>query len=191
MRAALIIGHTTDRPGACSPDGVCEYPFNADLAGRVRRRLPPGAVRIVERSRPNAYGELPAKVNATDCDIAVSMHANAYDTQTSGTEVLHWHRSEAGETLASCLQVEFLEALGLENRGLKPTDYDGRGGYLLGETRMPAVICEPFFIDHPGDWEIAQRRTRELAQAYAEGIRAFAARVGDTLEVHAKDRADG
>jgi len=166
-KVALIIGHTPSSPGACNNEsGLCEYRFNAPLAADVQSLLGVDSV-IVER---NTYERLPADVNATGADIAVSMHANAGPGPASGSEVLHWHSSTDGATLAACLQSQFLEALDLSDRGTKPRRFGDRGGHLLGRTSMPCVICEPFFIDNDTDLQRAIDRKQSLARAYATGI---------------------
>lgn len=175
-KVALIIGHTPDEPGACNDRfGVCEYGFNEDLAQRIPERIQRANVELVTRDRPNDYQGLPHKVNATKADAAVSMHANSFREpvgapEVGGTEVLFWHDSAKGETLARRLKERFLSALHLDDRGTKPRRMGERGAWLLGKTSMPCAICEPFFIDNDQNLRRAQSRKDRLACAYADGI---------------------
>jgi len=169
-KVALIIGHTPSSPGACNDEaGVCEYPFNAPLAAGIEADLGIDA-QVIER---DTYERLPEQVNATGADMAVSMHANAGPGPASGTEVLHWHTSAEGRRLAAELQAQFLEALGLPDRGTKPRRFGDRGGHLLGHTSMACVIAEPFFIDNGSDLQTAQERKGDLRRAYVRGIHQY------------------
>ena len=174
MKAAIIIGHTPASPGATSRRGyVTEWNYNSFLAPLIEDRAASDCI-IVERGLPNDYDGLPAKVNATGADFAIELHANAFNGEASGTEMLYWHSSTKGKQLAEILQTEILRALGLRHRGIKPCRRADRGGYLLQKTRMPCVIAEPFFIDHDGDLEAATRGMCRLAEAYASAIDHYA-----------------
>ncbi|GAB5520347.1 MAG: hypothetical protein RhofKO_25980 [Rhodothermales bacterium] len=170
---AIIIGHTQDAPGACNASsGVCEYAFNQPIAYQLAERLR-GKLEttIVYRGRPNDYANLPAKVNRTGAHLALSLHANAFNTRASGTEMLYWHRSRVGKPFAEALQRRVLSALHLPDRGAKPvSSRRNRGGPLLYYTHMPCVIAEPFFIDNDSDFEVAQARLDRLVLAYADAV---------------------
>lgn len=172
-KLAIIIGHTPESPGACNaPSGVCEFGFNQPLAHQLAAKLA-GRVEtaVVYRGRPNDYNNLPAKVNQTGADLALSLHANAFNTRASGTEMLHWRGSVVGEEFARSLQRRVLNALGLKNRGVKPvSSRRNRGGHLLYYTRMPCVIAEPFFIDNNTDFAVASANQSALVDAYAEAV---------------------
>ncbi len=171
MKVALIVGHKSRSPGAGnSARPVSEYGFNARLAVDIWEHfyygLTPLTVEIIYR---RTYASLPGDVNATKPDFAVAMHANAsVGHNATGTEVLYYHRSDAGAKVAAVFQDEFLKALGLRDRGIKPVDSEGRGGSLLKQVACPIVICEPFFIDNDSDLAIAA--DADLSGAYINAI---------------------
>lgn len=180
---ALVIGHRPGSPGAvstgadCAPAGVSEYDFNRALSRMVKAGVS-GSIEVEIMSRedtPDGYRELPGRINAAEPSFIVSMHFNAHELErASGTEALYWHGSKAGRDLAFLCQTQFLDVLELHDRGLKPRGWDDRGGYLLGKTAAPCVICEPFFGSNPGDWEVAWNSRGALARAYAQAIENYA-----------------
>ena len=59
-------------------------------------------------------------INDTEADFAISLHCNAFNREASGTEVLYYHKSKTGEKIAKILQSSLVEALGINDRGIKP-----------------------------------------------------------------------
>lgn len=176
VKVGIIVGHKPSRPGATNQRyRMSEYTFNSALAEAIVSILKrsPWIKPFVIFRQPDSYSKLPAKVNATGVEFAISLHANAYDKSATGTEVLYYEGSPKGKELARILQSSLLLALGLANRGIKPRDEEDRGGTLLRYTSMPCVIAEPFFIDNDGDLIRARDRWTELATAYADAIEQY------------------
>lgn len=173
---ALVVGHEPKRPGAVNRrSGLSEYVFNNDLANAIRRNL---RVRNFIKSeivfrQPEGYGQLPSKINVMNPALVVSLHANAYNERATGTETLYYRASENGKRLASLIQAETVRALQLADRGVKAKSSEDRGGYLLANTKAPAVICEPFFIDNDSDLSVALSRKSELAEAVSRAIERY------------------
>jgi N-acetylmuramoyl-L-alanine amidase len=174
----LDIGHQPSAPGAENRCGISEFAFNKRLAECIAKELAPlsrslQAVPVYRRS----FNELPAQINATGADFTVSLHANAYNGKASGTEVLYWYNSTKGKAAAQILQDFLVDALGLPNRGITAIDGNDRGGYFLKNTRMPHILAEPFFIDNDSDFSVANRKHRQLVEAYAMAIIKIAAQL--------------
>lgn len=166
---AIIIGHSEQAQGAMNKDGRTEWQYNRSLAALIAYDLAPHVnVSIVHRDC--SYSQLPAKVNATGADVAVSLHCNAFNEKASGSEVLYYSGSANGAKLAQRLQDVVVNTLGLPDRGIKPRTADDRGGPLLKGTRMPCVILEPFFIDNSKDLDVGVTRMQGLAGALAEAL---------------------
>ena len=170
MRCALVVGHKSSSPGAVNPArSLSEFEFNARLALDVWKRLSTTSqVEIILVWR-RTYRALADDINEIDPVLAVSMHANAFDRATSGTEVLYYHRSEWSKKLAEAFQRHFVTVLGLADRGTKPITREDRGGELLANISAPAVLCEPFFLDNDADLELAM--SVDLAGVYADAIK--------------------
>lgn len=165
---ALVIGHKKNSPGAVnSSSNLTEFDFNEDLALRIEKKVKKSEIQRVYR---RTYKELPDDINAFVSDFIVSLHCNAFNKKVSGTEVLHYHKSENSKEMAEILLNYLVEHLKLPNRGIKPKTSEERGGYLLCYTRAPCVIAEPFFIDNDGDLARAQENLDGLAEIYANAI---------------------
>jgi N-acetylmuramoyl-L-alanine amidase len=165
---ALVIGHKKLSSGAINAKAnLSEFDFNEDLALRIERKVMRAKVQRIYR---RTYKELPDDINVLDPDFVLSLHCNAFDGKVSGTEVLHYRRSEKGKKMAETLLGHLIEYLKLPNRGIKPRTSEDRGGYLLRYTKAPSVIAEPFFIDNDSDLARAQEGIDGLTAAYANTI---------------------
>ena len=165
---ALVVGHKKSSPGAVNErSGLTEFDFNEDLAIRIEKKVKKTEVQRIYR---RTYNELPDDINTLDPDFIISLHCNAFNRRASGTEVLYYHSSDAGRTIAEILRRGLVDFLGLPDRGIKPKTSEDRGGYLLRYTNAPCVIAEPFFIDNDQDLSIAKKNLEGLAAAYAGSI---------------------
>ena len=169
---ALVIGHRKSARGAVSRDeSVTEFDFNSDLAKDIKRRVSKANVKIVFRDNsPRGLSRLPAKINDVGPDFILSLHCNAFNHNATGTETLYFHSSKRGKKLAGIVQKQLLGALDLKNRRTKSKKDGDRGASVLKFTNAPCVICEPFFIDNDDDLDVATRRKKSLAAAYARAI---------------------
>ncbi|MBN7795300.1 N-acetylmuramoyl-L-alanine amidase [Parahaliea mediterranea] len=146
---------------------VTEFDFNDALARDIEAKQGEVAIQRVYR---RTYRSLPQDINELGPDFVVSLHCNAYNKRTSGSEVLYYHRSETGGQIAGMLNAKLVDALKNRNRGIRPRSAEERGGYLLRYTNAPCVIAEPFFIDNNEELANAKRRRRYLIKAYLEAI---------------------
>lgn len=173
---AVIVGHTRVAPGVQNGRSlVTEFAFNGPIARWLVRMLDDAGVPVAWYSRPepNDIAGLVRELNRHDLVCIVELHANGHWTEPSGTEMWHWHTSAAGRRLAEKLQLETLAVMGLRDRGLRPTRQGDRGWYVLGRTRAPAVIVEPFFLTTDSDLARGIDRRFHLAAAYAAAIRDY------------------
>jgi len=169
---ALVIGHSQQSPGAVNKDsGLTEFSFNESLSIDIM-----AAVKNVDiiRVYRHQYRHLPEQINRLNPDLIISLHANAFNTQATGTEVLHYRHSTKGIALAQALQTNLVNALKLPDRGIKSRNRGGGGGYLLRYTHAPCVIAEPFFIDNNADLQTARTHIDQLVKAYADTIEQYA-----------------
>ncbi len=176
-KVALIIGHNEASQGASNKNsGVSEFMFNETLAMKIADLLVASGIRPFVVYRDGTYEELPAHVNLTEADIAISLHCNAFNKKQNGSETLYYVKSKNGKRLAGLIQNEIVKCLRLHDRGLKPCNvaHEGkagdRGGHLLKYTDMPCAIAEPFFIDCDKSLALAQNKIDELAKAYVSAI---------------------
>ncbi len=165
---ALVIGHKKTSPGAVNEaSNLTEFDFNDNLARLIERKVSKTDIQRIYR---RTYKSLPNDINELGPDFIVSLHCNAFNKTTSGTEVLFYHKSSRGRATAEILLGHLTNHLRLPNRGIKPRTVEDRGGYLLRYTNPPCVIAEPFFIDNDTDLARAQEDLDGLAAAYAAAI---------------------
>lgn len=165
---ALVIGHKKSSQGAANQKhALSEFKFNDNLSIEIEKKVKQAQIQRVYR---RTYNQLPDDINALGPDFIVSLHCNAYNKSTSGTEVLYYYRSETGKKVAGILQKALVGFLQFPDRGIKPKTSEDRGGYLLKYTDAPCVIAEPFFIDNDADLEKALADPDGLAQTYADAI---------------------
>jgi N-acetylmuramoyl-L-alanine amidase len=149
---------------------MTEFQFNSKLANLIKEKSESTNIDISIVYRDTYYSKLPGKVNRENADAVVSLHCNAYNRTTSGTEMLYYYTSTRGRALAGNLQYRVMQVLGLNDRGIKPKSSEDRGGFLLRYTAAPCVITEPFFIDNDADLKIATDNIDALADAILNGI---------------------
>lgn len=168
----ICIGHHPESPGARNAShNISEWDFNKPLAQMIADNV--NRVKTIIMSRTTYHwteSEIRSRINSQGATAVIELHANAFDRQVSGTEMLYWHNSTRGSALAGRIQSEVLGALQLSNRGLKPQRIGDRGALFLAKTTPPAVICEPFFIDNDSDLRRAFDRRVALAKAYAAAL---------------------
>lgn len=181
MKVCIDIGHCASAPGAENKEyKISEHRFWNTFAPRIAtylRNYGHDPV-IVNRETDGGGTGMTACVracNEANADVIVSLHANAYNGQASGTETLYWHNSPRGKRLAQCIQSQMLLALGLSDRGIKPITGTERGGAQLRGTVAPCVIVEPFFLDNASDYEAGQYNGDALCKAIAVGVSNYSA----------------
>lgn len=172
MKCALVIGHRANRPGACNTKhNICEYGFNdklvCDVYDYMKEKGSDINIRIIHR---RIYKELPDDINKINPDFFISLHCNAFDGKTNGTEMLYYHTSERSKKIAEIMQKIMIKAFGFKNRGVRPRTTEDRGGTLLRYTDMPGVIAEPFFIDNDDAYETVMENYDKLIKAYVDSI---------------------
>ncbi|OLQ73296.1 hypothetical protein BIT28_21425 [Photobacterium proteolyticum] len=170
-KCALVIGHKKQSPGALNKSsGTTEFAFNEQLALDIEERVSGVNVQRIYR---RTYRTLPTDINELNPDFIISLHCNAFNESVSGTEVLYYHRSKKGKRIASILNDHLVDALELNDRGVKPKTSEDRGGYLLKHTTAPCLIAEPFFIDNNKDFQVVNDKREGLITAYVNAIQSI------------------
>lgn len=179
----LAVGHSrANDKGASSVDGTFEWDYNVEVCYLTEQILEGmGVPAIVVEN----YGNIPdyqAAINwlarfckQVDAKCVTEHHFNSYDGSADQEEYLHWHTSSGGLMLANAIHdAHQANDPNPRTRGVKARS-SGRGAYFLRKTPCPAVICEPFFGDHTGDWSHWGHLDgkRALAAINAQGIARF------------------
>lgn len=177
-KIAIVVGHNKQSQGAVRKDtGETEFSYNSRLAKYIKAASD-NDVEVFFRQKGGGYvAELARVYNDTDrwkADVTVELHFNSAGTpNASGTETFS-SGSRKSLILAEEVQMEMVDELGLNDRGIKIRNSRTKGrGYrslVLGDA--PAILIEPFFGSstkgqQATDSDFEQQR---LAEAIAEGI---------------------
>jgi len=152
MKIGLGIGHCISQQGARNiTHNITEFELNKNLCQDISEKITDHEVVLIYR---DTYVDLPEKINLTNCDLYIEFHCNASEnSKASGSEVLYYQWSPKGESYANTFIKTIIESVGLPGRGIIGCNKNDRGGYVLANTKMPAIILEPFFIDNDSDYE--------------------------------------
>lgn len=103
--------------------------------------------------------------NRSGADLFVSIHCNAGGG--TGTETYYCTGSGAGKVFAGFVQDALIDAVGLNDRGVKSARYA-----VLRNTVMPSVLVETAFIDSAADAKYlgTEKHQQEFAEGIAKGI---------------------
>ena len=170
MKVFLNPGHAPNGdpdPGACNYDlYLRESDIAKEIADAVEEYLTAAGVQVVGNLQSDSLGEITSMANASDADIFISIHCNAFNGSAKGTEVEVYPGSKAGRALGNCIQNQIVDALDMVDRGLE----DRPNLYVLKHTGMPAVLVETGFIDNYDDAVKLRDHTDKFARAIARGV---------------------
>lgn len=99
--------------------------------------------------------------NRSGADLFISIHCNAGGG--TGIETYYCTGSEEGKVLATYVQQNVVEEIGLRSRGVKSARYA-----VLRNTNMPSILLETAFIDTAAD--AAVLRDEDSQHGYANAI---------------------
>ena len=166
MNVVLVVGHSKERKGARNKSfNIAEYDINNKLAKDIKDIID---VDIVYRTE--SYNKVPFKINELNPKFILSLHANGYNTNTSGSEILYYHTSKFGKKISGIFQEETVSVLGLKDRGIKAKTVEDRGGYILKYSYAPCIIMEPFFIDNDDDLLVFMCKYKEYVKVISKTI---------------------
>jgi N-acetylmuramoyl-L-alanine amidase len=110
--------------------------------------------------------------NNCGADIAVAIHFNSFNENSTGVEVLYTNYPEKNENeirLANILLEELVSCTGLYNRGLKETP---SGVGVIKKVTIPCVLSESAFVSNPGEaiWCYDDYHQFLIAEAHAKAV---------------------
>ena len=172
MKVFLNPGHAPEGnpdPGACGY-GLRECDVAKSVADLVAGYLTAAGVEVVGNLQSDSLHEVVSASNCSGADVFISIHCNACNGTANGTEVWHYYGSDAGETLAQCIQNQIVDALGTVDRGVKGAKPGVNGLYVLSNTDAVAVLVELAFVDNESDAALLRERKDDFARAIARGV---------------------
>ncbi len=168
-------GHGGSEPGASS-FGTMEKTFNLDIALRLNKLLKEKGVRTYIIREEDCYVGLYERAyiaNDLNATLFLSIHNNANDKRTTGTETLYFPNRTGstgftGKRFAQIIQDNLIKSLGTKNRGL----VERPNLVVLKATTMPAALAEIVFMDEKSDFAKLQSEDfrQKAAQALCDAI---------------------
>lgn len=182
MKILLDPGHGGADPGAVNQAAhINEKDLNLDVCLALGPLLESSG-HVVLYTRTGDAGISPsarlALIRKWQPDAFISVHCNAANNpQAHGIETIY--RDDYDRNLAICVQSELVAATGMHNRGIK---CDGSPEYhrnlaVLKDLETPAILVEIGFLSNSGDLQKIHD-TQRIAQAIADGVRAWSASGG-------------
>lgn len=191
MKIIVDIGHA--RKTGAEGNGLEEHEVSCVVAGYLVEELGKLGHEVLVLDFPgmsNAadLNETIKAANASGYEAGVSLHCDSASTEKTvetdegeeliyvpnpaphGAHVCFYPGSVKGARLASAIASELCVLLpGRANK------VQGRANLaILRKTKMPFVLCECGFISNPEDAEVMRRRPKEIAEAIAKGVDAYA-----------------
>ena len=170
MKVFINPGHAPNGypdPGACGC-GLRESDVAANVGKLVCHYLNAAGVET-EILQSDSLQEICSNANASQADIFISIHCNAFNGTAKGTETCIFDFGGEREVLAKAIQAQIVNTFHTVDRGLKSRP----NLYVLKRTDMPACLVEMAFIDNPDDAALLRDRQDDFARAIARGVTDF------------------
>ena len=153
MDVAIVIGHTKQSKGACSPFGVpCEWDFNSKVSSYltdiadiyVYDNYASGYTSMVKRNA--------SKINKGKYKLVIELHYNAASPAANGCKALYYFKNDTGKMLAERFSDIVSKRMGVKNNGSSPLSSDkDRGFAAVYYPKFTTILVEPFFGSNEED----------------------------------------
>ncbi len=168
-------GHGGKDSGCISANNECEKNINLQVALHLKElaKQYSNSLKLIFTREDDRYIELTDRAkfaNMNNAKLCISIHHNANDKKTRGSEVIHSILGGKGKLFANILLDEIVK-LGFQKRKAyykESTKYKGRDYFtIISDTKMPTVISECCFVDHINDLRLMITVEQRKAQANA------------------------
>lgn len=170
MRIAIDCGHTITGVGQGASGYIVESTETRALGGLVMKYLKELGHTVTDctvdsASTVNAsLSAIVSKEKASNSEFFLSIHFNAYNGSSYGTEVYVVNGASTNtKNRATAINNEIVKACGFYNRGLKAKDF-----YVIKNTNASAALIEVCFVDNINDYNKYNRD--KVARAIVKGI---------------------
>ncbi len=167
-------GHGDHDSGARAPDKTAnEKDLTLTISKLTAEELTKEGATVIMTRKSDIFIALKERAeiaNRNSADFFISIHINSNKTaKTSGSISFFHGTDQIGQVLAVCMQEE-LNKLPIPGIGVWSDYriYKNDGFAVLRHSRMPAVLLEMGFINHPKD--LANLKTASYQQAAAKAI---------------------
>lgn len=166
----IDIGHGGSKPGTVA-NGVQEKDINMKQVEALKYLLEQDQdIKVYYTREEDVNISLDFRstlANEVEADIFISLHNNAFDENSTGTEVLYYPETRSKEA-AQVMQDVLIARTGMVDRGIK----ESPDIYVLKASNMPSILLEGGFLTNPEEAELLQSEsfTQTYALAVYEGI---------------------
>ena len=181
MKIFINPGHCIDVDDGAVGYGLTEAEVAMRIAKRVSRYLA-AASYSTKVFQYDGLEEIVDVANYWDAELFVSIHCNAFDGRTQGTETIYYEHSAESKLLAQAIQRQIVANLGTVDRGIKDKIAGGYDAYVCKYTHCPAVLIETAFIDNYEDNLLLKNNIDDFARAIARGITDYIALLPDVVD---------
>ncbi|EOR19972.1 sporulation-specific N-acetylmuramoyl-L-alanine amidase CwlC [Clostridium sartagoforme AAU1] len=161
-------GHGGSDPGAAG-HGLKEDEIVLNIAKKLGNLLTSKGIAVKYSRTSDVYVDLAERsrlANEWEADLFVSVHANAFNGSSYGTECYtHPGDSSEAKQLSANVASTISSKLGLYNRGHKEADFA-----VLRLAKMPAILIETAFIDNEKEAIILKEKADDFANAIYKAI---------------------
>ncbi|WP_188528362.1 N-acetylmuramoyl-L-alanine amidase family protein [Paenibacillus abyssi] len=171
-KIVIDAGHGAKDPGAISVSKKTEKEFNLSIALKMKALLDkePRIKPYLTRS-DDTFLELKDRAkyaNDLKADLFMSIHANSFTPQTTGTET-YYSRSDS-KAFADVIHKHLVKATGLPDRKVKQANF-----LVIRQTTMPAVLIEAGFLSNTRDEQVlfSEAAQNRIAAELVAGIKAY------------------
>ena len=174
MRISVNAGHTKSGAGSGAIyKGFNESEIVRDVANALIKKLKEDGHTVHNSTVNKATSqreylkEACRLANNSGAELFVSIHCNASASRKGyGVECWTWKGNKLQQAVNIC---ENMAALGFRNRGIK----DGRGLYVVKNTKAKAILVELFFLDNYTDRKLyLELGADRIAEAIATALKA-------------------
>jgi N-acetylmuramoyl-L-alanine amidase len=161
-KVAIIIGHTSENPGAWSEHfQKHEYSFHLDLVPALADTFDIFIHDAHIRSYSDRMRHTAARINEkTQYKIIYALHFNAFNKKAHGAEALYYHTNDYGKDIANNFIMQVHERMNIRPRSAKPLyNPNDRGFWEIASPRDTVVLLEPFFGDNQDDCRLFDKET--------------------------------
>ena len=166
---AIVIGHSRDSQGACSPFGVpCEWSFNKKVASFLTDIADIFEYTGYSQGYTTMVKNNAAKINKGNYKLVIELHYNAAAPAANGCETLYYFNNKQGKYLAEQSSMLISSVMGVKNRGIKAlVNEKDRGFAAVYYPNPTTILLEPFFGSNQNDVSKFLNKEKE----YSEVIR--------------------
>lgn len=169
LKGKIIVidaGHGGSDPGAVVYRRDYEKNYTLDIAKRLAIALEEDGARVILTRKSDRTVSLKSRsfiANKNRADLMISIHINSFrKPHIHGTETYYFKYGD--KRVATLLQEEMAEALGLKDNGIKRSRM-----YVLRNTKMPAALVEPLFITNDAEYKLL--KSPDYRQKIADALR--------------------